>query len=207
MPNHRSTVSRLCAHCGTAFFPFAWENSPQKFCGKACRWAHKDQTELEVFWSKVARSEGCWLWTGSTTTKGYGRFKYRKRVIPAHRCALSISLGRQLTKTEFACHGCDNPQCVRVGDGHIFLGTNQDNQLDAKSKGRLAYQKNPAIYETIQQLRGEEHPRAVLNDGIIREIRRLRAEGWVQQGIADKFGIRLGTVAQILGGLIWSHVV
>ena len=31
--------------------------------------------EHERFWSKVAKSEGCWLWTAGTTVQGYGKFR------------------------------------------------------------------------------------------------------------------------------------
>lgn len=27
----------------------------------------------ERFWAKVAKTEGCWLWTGCTDKKGYGQ--------------------------------------------------------------------------------------------------------------------------------------
>src|SRR5689334_9980303 len=121
MLNQRSKFSRLCVHCGGEFI-LHWGTSPQKFCSRKCRWKHCPQTQEQVFWSQVDKSGNCWLWTGSTTDKGYPRFKFQTRTVPAHRFALSLRLGRELLSTEIACHGCDNPTCVRVGDGHIFLG-------------------------------------------------------------------------------------
>lgn len=67
------------------------------------------------FWPKVAKSDGCWLWTGSKTKLGYGMFSIDWRSnsrAMAHRWAWEnangpIPDGLQLD------HLCRNPSCVR----------------------------------------------------------------------------------------------
>ena len=41
------------------------------------------ETATPRFWSKVNKGDGCWLWTGTITYNGYGKFGPRL----AHRIA------------------------------------------------------------------------------------------------------------------------
>jgi hypothetical protein len=43
----------------------------------------------ERFWAKVAKADGCWLWTGAKDTSGYGNFQG----IGAHRIAYQLTVG------------------------------------------------------------------------------------------------------------------
>lgn len=89
----------------------------------------------EAFWRKVDWSDldGCWLWTGSTRGKGYGRLSWQGKSIFATHVALGLS-GIELLPGQMACHHCDNPICVRPD--HLFVGTNSDNMRDMLAKGR-----------------------------------------------------------------------
>lgn len=206
MPNTRTEETRHCLFCKKEFHPFEWEQTRQQFCSVKCRWNSIRAIDSETFfWSRVTKTDGCWIWTGSIMSKGYGRFKKNRRHFYAHRFSLELHLGRKLISGEQANHGCDNRQCVRVGDGHIFLGTQKDNILDAMNKGRMAVQR-PEFHASKKILSGELHPRAKLNEEIIREIRRLREEGWTQQAIADVVGHDQGNISGILLGKSWAHV-
>lgn len=196
---------RKCQSCGNVFIA-GWPSSKQKFCGQECKGIGVCKSPEEAFRSNFKESGGCWEWQGSTTTKGYGRFKFRKKTFAAHRFALSLALGRSLKDGEQANHGCDNRKCVRVGPGHIFLGTQKDNIADAMSKSRMICQ-TPDFHKAKRILRGEQHPRATINDKIVREIRSLRLQGLTQQAIADRFGILQLTVSLVLRKKIWAHVV
>jgi hypothetical protein len=81
------------------------------------------------FWPKVRKDRGCWVWTGATTTTGYGRLSGQ----PAHRLSWEIHHG-PIPAGLFVCHRCDNPGCVRPD--HLFLGTHEANMADMVAKGR-----------------------------------------------------------------------
>lgn len=87
----------------------------------------------ERFWSFVAKSDGCWTWTG-TTMRGYGQFK-TTRLEQAHRVSWRMHFG-PIPAGRSVCHSCDNPPCVRPD--HLWLGTHAQNMRDMALKGRAA---------------------------------------------------------------------
>lgn len=115
------------------------------------------KTANERFLEKVQKTENCWLWTGSKSADGYGRFWNGLRDIPAHWFWLESEKLEQLkTKGMMACHHCDNPSCVRPS--HVFIGTALDNTRDSIAKGRWTgfrdeFTKLPVSRERKRQLR------------------------------------------------------
>lgn len=79
---------------------------------------------------------GCHVWSGILWWNGYGRISgVRKGVgIPgrAHIAIWKLKKG-VIPKGLFVCHTCDNKACINIE--HLWLGTNQENQLDAVKKG------------------------------------------------------------------------
>jgi hypothetical protein len=57
-----------------------------------------------------------------------------------------------------------------------------------------------------QSHRGSENPRAVLNDDLVVEMRRLRSEGWSMPRLSARFGVGRNTVCYALSGVTWGHV-
>lgn len=98
------------------------------------------------FWSKIERSEYCWLWQGTRTRAGYGSF----RKIHAHRVAWELTYG-PIPQGLCVCHHCDNPPCVRPG--HLFLGTQADNIRDAVRKGRMPGNPTPCTEKNKERFR------------------------------------------------------
>jgi len=95
---------------------------------------------IERFWSHVDKSSGtdaCWPWTAGRTRKGnYGKFslKHNHTVIASH--FIYEHIHGPIPDGLLVCHSCDNPPCCNPS--HLFLGTHQENTLDASAKGRLA---------------------------------------------------------------------
>ena len=88
----------------------------------------------ERFWSKVRRTDGCWLWTASVSKAGgYGLLRVNGATRTTHRISWEIAYG-PIPVGLSVLHRCDVPACVRPS--HLFLGTQQDNLRDMHSKGR-----------------------------------------------------------------------
>lgn len=140
------------------------------------------------FWDAVEKGAGCWVWRGGLYSTGYGR--YREEL--AHRYAWREIHGK-IPDGYYICHKCDNRLCVRPD--HLFLGTPQDNRLDAKQKGR---DKAPPI------LRGSHAKNSKLNEHQVREIRQLRQSGMKQKDLAQRFGVSETTIRAIVYRRTWA---
>lgn len=135
---------------------------------------------------------GCLIWTGSRTAKGYGNFGIGQHSYYAHRTSLAMHLGRPLREGAWACHHCDNPPCFEPT--HLYEGDRQSNHRDAFERGRL------------RGARGAAHHRAKLTEADVLEIRRLRALGARIQPLADQYGLANRTISAIALRRIWKHV-
>jgi hypothetical protein len=118
-----------------------------------------DQEQLaHLFWSRVRKTDGCWLWEGAWT-KGagaddearYGVFSRGARGtgVPAHRFSWELANGT-IPAGGHVLHRCDVPLCVRPD--HLFLGDQLANMRDMAAKGRQALQAHPE-----RAARGDRH--------------------------------------------------
>ena len=116
-----------------------------------------DEALVARFWKHVAtgKTDECWEWIGGA--RDYKNFGIGNGTVLAHRFSKSIQLGYPVSEAECVLHSCDNPPCVNPS--HLFIGTKQDNALDAVRKGR--WHRN----------RG----RAKVTEEMVKEIRRLYA--------------------------------
>jgi len=82
----------------------------------------------ERFWSKVAKGDGCWEWTDSPNSVGYGTFtttaNYKTKYYLAHRFMFTM-LGIEIPEGKFVDHMCHNTMCVRPE--HLRFVTNKEN--------------------------------------------------------------------------------
>lgn len=143
------------------------------------------------FWAKTKVDGGCIVWIGGTGRKGYGSFTVNRRQEVAHRWLyMHVVVGKRLPTKMFVMHTCDNPACVKLQ--HLSQGTAQQNNEDAKNKGRTA--------------KGEDLPQAKLTEADIQMIRRMLAVGISRQKIALVFGVSRTLIIQIAHDKIWAHV-
>lgn len=176
-------VAHLCSNRACAR-PEHLEERPDK----ACRVKHAPVEKR--FWSKVEKTDGCWLWKASYGTHGYGQFRWRGRMQPASRVAWEMANG-PVPGRLYVCHHCDNRSCVRLE--HLFLGTATENMQDASRKGRTT--------------RGELDAMAKLTEVQVREIRELYAAGGVtQRQLAGRFGVRQMCISRVISRKRWAHV-
>lgn len=96
----------------------------------------------------IDNETGCWLWTLYKDGKGYGRTRYRGKIIRVHRLSLIIqgvieedSLLHALHKKECPNRNCWNPE-------HLYAGTEEDNTRDKVELGHVRWSKKRARLDT-----------------------------------------------------------
>jgi len=142
----------------------------------------------ERFWTKVAKGEGCWLWTAPPRNDGYGQFNVRGRPVAAHRLSWELNVG-PIPVGLHVLHRCDTPACVRPD--HLFLGTQADNNADKRQKGR--------------QARGEKLS-TKLTERAVRKVRQLLADGAQPALLAGALGVHRTTIVRIGSKDRWGHL-
>ena len=144
------------------------------------------------FWARVRKSDGCWLWTGSSGPNRYGEVRLNGRRMGAHRMAWILAYGA-IPDGISVLHHCDNPPCVRPD--HLFLGTDNDNIQDMIRKGR----NRPGS--------GERHALHKLTDEKVARIRAIYAQGGVSQiELATEYGVDESVISRAITGRTWKHV-
>jgi hypothetical protein len=149
------------------------------------------------FWGyvKILGPDDCWLWTGGRFTNGYGQFRLGKKKVKSHRCALELSLGRDLLDGLKSLHQCDNPPCCNPG--HLFEGSDADNAHDRDAKGRGSHAGAPP-------LPGERNPAAKLAESAVLQIRASAAKGLLKTELASAFGMSKSQIGNIVAGRCWK---
>src|SRR5262245_22010366 len=59
----RQRVPSVCSHCGQVKLVRPSHAKDHRFCSRSCGFAARKRPPQELFWEKVVKSEGCWLWT------------------------------------------------------------------------------------------------------------------------------------------------
>lgn len=80
-----------------------------------------DESVQQRVWKRVARPhcpDGCWIWQGTVTPKGYGRIRIGKGFFYVHRLMKAKAEGA-MPHDKHCDHLCRNPRCVNPS--HIEL--------------------------------------------------------------------------------------
>lgn len=100
------------------------------------------------FWSKVEKSDGCWIWVGAKNTQGYGSFKFDGHIGKAHRYSFQLAHG-PIADGLTLDHLCRVRACVRPE--HLEAVSHQENcsrrpQRTICKRGHEFTSENTAIY-------------------------------------------------------------
>ena len=149
-------------------------------------------------WAKVAKSDGCWLWTGSLNNHGYGQIfrgdgPGETRLLMAHRAVWTLENG-PIPEGMYLCHTCDNPACVRPS--HMFLGKQIDNMRDCLGKGRMKFAPPRC---------GTANHNAKLTWESVRYIRREYALGVSIAVLSREIGVARSTLGAVVKGRCWRE--
>lgn len=93
----------------------------------------------------------------------------------------------------------------------------QEYKIDASTILRLVHRKTWKHVDTEQapkipakfhrdSVRGSKNPAAKITESVVREIRALRRQRWILREIAEKTGISITNVHDIITRKIWAHV-
>lgn len=133
----------------------------------------------------------CWEFLGERVG-GYGRISVAGKKVLAHRLAYDLCVD-DIPAGMYVLHSCDNPACINPK--HLFLGTQQDNMDDMKSKGRQGDRK------------GSSNSKAFLCEAEVAEIKQeLLINKKTCQDLADQYKVSRATIYSIKHGKIWNHV-
>lgn len=152
------------------------------------------------FWEKVEvrGPDECWPWLAAIGTHGYGVIGAGgPRTITAHRLSYIIAHGSIPDAPGHhggvVMHTCDNRWCCNPA--HLVSGSQIDNLLDMRSKGR----------QCKEGMRPECARTAKLNWEKVREIRRRWGEGESKKALCREYGVGHGTIWEIVTNRTWKE--
>lgn len=121
-PNHyyawqRTRTNAICIAEGCSNAVRARGLCPKHY-GRLLRWGSVEDRPRasrplsERFWSKVEKTDSCWLWRGAAAGGGYGHLLVDGRFVQAHRYAYETLIGPIPEGLELD-HLCRVRRCVR----------------------------------------------------------------------------------------------
>lgn len=159
-------------------------------------------------------NSGCWLWTASIGSTGYGQINVSGSPMKAHRAAWLLFRG-EVQEGLCVLHRCDNRLCVNPD--HLYCGTHKDNSRDLMERGNpycwnLRQHFTPSVQARItarlrariqnMAARGVAHHNAKLT---IEQVAAIRDAKGTHAELASQYGVARSTITRIKGGKRWSN--
>lgn len=172
-------IKKICERCGGDFWsvPSQFKNGI-RYCTSTCRHEPPEKV-IDRTTTKGPGENDCWI-SSLAPTSPYPVIKTKGVNLRVSRFLLEKHLGRPIKDGLYALHTCNNTRCVRVGPGHIYEGTQQDNIKWCVESGRHVGNR-------------------FLSDAQIIEIRALEGKMSAQQ-VAPLHGAAESTIYNI-----WLH--
>jgi hypothetical protein len=156
-----------------------------------------DNNDLKRFWSKIKKTDTCWIWMASKNTYGYGRFGLGEKCLLAHRVSFFIHYGYltpglQVQHKPIVCH---NTSCVNPD--HLKEGLHKNNIEDQLLDGTLV----------VPSQIGENHSNVKLTEDDVYSIRSLYATGkYTQKELGENYGVSRPYISRIICNVNWKHL-
>lgn len=150
-------------------------------------------TQYEKFTGKIKINEqtGCWDWLGRPMSNGYGVISDNGKQQLTHRYSFTKHTG-EIPDGMVVMHLCDRPICCNPD--HLKLGTQAENLLDMKEKGR----HRAGV--------GERHRNAILSESQARHIKEMLKLGRKGAEIAKELNVSRHVIYAIKQNKSWTHV-
>ena len=175
-----------------------WEK--RLYCSIECnnRSAKRKPKIFEGLLKKQVKRKGCWSWSGSKDSHGYGILSSRKgrggSPEKAHRVSYEYYIG-SIPDGIVVRHKCDNPECTNPN--HLELGTQKDNVADMMKRGRF----NPVVIGNLKRYTS-------LSAEQVKEIELIkfvgvngRGEGETMKDVAKKYKVSVCTIKKVKDGI------
>ena len=139
---------------------------------------------------------GCWIWTGATSHRGYGKFALthengRREFVGAHRVSFELHHG-PIPPGMWVLHQCDVTCCVNPD--HLYLGTVVENTGDTlRRRGKIGA---PSY--------GESNGLARLDWSKVRQIRGLYPK-LSQSQLGTQFGVSQSVISSVVRCKTWKE--
>lgn len=186
----------FCKSCGAKIVSIPNRNRALRrgygYCSRTCAAPRPENIHhLLTRNTSPEPNTGCFLWVGAVDAFGYGQISPKRRrsdpahEIKAHRAAW-VNLFGPIPQGLFICHKCDQRLCVNPA--HLFVGTAEDNNRDARQKNRHAHRAT--------------HGMAKLSEEQVCEILHSHDTG---ASLAIRFGVSQAAISNIRTGKRWGR--
>lgn len=143
------------------------------------KWSRMQVMQRFLEYASPEPNTGCWLWTKTVDSHGYGRMYVKGGAHGAHRVSYELFVG-PIPACKLILHKCDMPICVNPD--HLLIGTQSDNMNDSVKKDRSSF---------------------VLTREQVLEI---RTSNKTQRRLAREFGVCKSTIGNVRTRKTWRHV-